>query len=245
MVVSRGNVEARGLLLSFNRYENYQDVAGSQNLRTRTCHFLTRGTLQERERRYQKMLLLFFSSVRQCLLPAWHDCHQIQKSPEKKTEEPRKRDIPNNLKVDTNTHKAFELLYSNKDPTECIRTNTAFLMVFGSQIILITLQINHQPDAKIFQCIILTFIYSSTCFRRSPTHNQELNGCSSSLWFYLRIVVTAVVGPVNRPDHGYHHDMKVKPEAASAVVELLIVGGRTPETCWAVNKRQDNKLEKL
>jgi len=31
-----------------------------------------------------------------------------------------------------------------------------------------TIQINHQPDAKIFQFIILTFIYSSKCFGRSP-----------------------------------------------------------------------------
>jgi len=30
---------------------------------------------------------------------------------------------------------------------------------------------------------------------------------------------------------GYHHDMKVKPEAATAVTELLMMGGRTPETC--------------
>jgi len=29
-----------------------------------------------------------------------------------------------------------------------------------------------------------------------------------------------------------------KPEAATAVVELLIMGVRTPETCWAGNKRQ-------
>jgi len=48
-----------------------------------------------------------------------------------------------------------------------------------------------------------------------------------------------------RTQHGYLHDTKVKPEAATAVTELLMVGGRTPETCWAVNKRQDNKLEKL
>ena len=46
-----------------------------------------------------------------------------------------------------------------------------------------------------------------------------------------------VVGPAD-----YHHDTKVKPEAATAVKELLIMGGKTPETCWAVNKRQDNKL---
>jgi hypothetical protein len=39
--------------------------------------------------------------------------------------------------------------------------------------------------------------------------------------------------------------MKVKPDAATAVVELLMMGGTTPETCSAVNKRQDNKVEKL
>jgi hypothetical protein len=54
--------------------------------------------------------------------------------------------------------------------------------------------------------IILTFIYSSTCFERPHAHHQELNNCSNSLWFYLRIVVIAV---------------------------LLVVVGlvRTPETC--------------
>jgi len=51
-----------------------------------------------------------------------------------------------------------------------------------------------------------------------------------------------VVGPVNRPDHDhqhcYHHAPKVKPEAATAVVELLMMGEGRAETCWAVNKRQ-------
>ena len=32
---------------------------------------------------------------------------------------------------------------------------------------------------------------------------------------------------------------------ATTVVELLMMGVRTPETCWAVNKGQDNKLKKL
>jgi hypothetical protein len=31
--------------------------------------------------------------------------------------------------------------------------------------------------------------------------------------------------------HCYHHAPTVKPEAATAVVELLIMGVRTPETC--------------
>ena len=42
---------------------------------------------------------------------------------------------------------------------------------------------------------------------------------------------------------GCHHDTKVKPEAATAVIELLMMGGKTPEICWAVDERQDNKLE--
>jgi len=43
-----------------------------------------------------------------------------------------------------------------------------------------------------------------------------------------------VVGPV-RPDHDqqhcYHYAPTVKPEAATAVVELLMMGVRTTETC--------------
>jgi hypothetical protein len=31
-----------------------------------------------------------------------------------------------------------------------------------------TIQTNHQPDAEFFQFIILTFVYSSTCFGRFP-----------------------------------------------------------------------------
>jgi hypothetical protein len=40
-------------------------------------------------------------------------------------------------------------------------------------------------------------------------------------------------GRTGRPDHEqqrcYHHDPKVKPEAATVDVELLIMGVRTPE----------------
>ena len=57
----------------------------------------------------------------------------------------------------------------------------------------IIIQINYQPDATIFQFIILMFIYSSTGFGRFPAHHQELNDCTGSLWFYLRIVVIVVL----------------------------------------------------
>jgi hypothetical protein len=98
------------------------------------------------------------------------------------------------------------------------------------------IQIIHQPDTTIFQFIILTFVYSSTGFRRFPAHHQELNDCIDSLWFYIRIVMTVVLcswsGRPARPrtQHNYLHDMKVKPEAAKAVIVLLMMDGKTPET---------------
>jgi hypothetical protein len=57
-----------------------------------------------------------------------------------------------------------------------------------------------------------------------------------------------VVGPASRQarprtQHDSHHDTKIKPEAATAVIELLMMSGKTAETCWAVNKREDNKLK--
>ena len=38
--------------------------------------------------------------------------------------------------------------------------------------------------------------------------------------------------------HSYHHVPNGKPEAATAVDKLLMMGMRIPETCWAVFKRQ-------
>ena len=46
-------------------------------------------------------------------------------------------------------------------------------------------------------------MYSSICFGRPHAHHQELNNCSSSLWFYRWSVEVAVllvvVGPADRP----------------------------------------------
>jgi UDP-N-acetylglucosamine:LPS N-acetylglucosamine transferase len=111
-----------------------------------------------------------------------------------------------------------------------------FINLFGTGVLHL-IQINHQPDATVFQFIILKFVYSSTCFGRFPAYHQELNYCSGSLWFYFRIVVTVVLcswaGRPARPrtQHDYHHDTKVRPEAATAGIELLMMGGETSETC--------------
>jgi hypothetical protein len=61
-------------------------------------------------------------------------------------------------------------------------------------------KIFYQLDATISPVLCLTFIYGLTCFGRPHAHHQELNNCSSSLWFYLRsvaiTVLLVVVGPV-------------------------------------------------
>jgi len=41
----------------------------------------------------------------------------------------------------------------------------------------------NQLDAAISQVYYLSFKYSSTCFGHPYAHHQELNNCSSSLWF--------------------------------------------------------------
>jgi hypothetical protein len=71
-------------------------------------------------------------------------------------------------------------------------------------------------------------MYSLTCFGRPHAHHQELNNCSSSLWFYRSSVLVAVLFIV--VGHCYHHIPTVKPEAATAVVELLMMDVRKPET---------------
>jgi len=65
-------------------------------------------------------------------------------------------------------------------------------LTFGTGVLHL-FQINHQLDATIFQFIILTFVYSSTCFGCFPAYHQELNDCSGSLWFYLGMVVIVVL----------------------------------------------------
>jgi protein-S-isoprenylcysteine O-methyltransferase Ste14 len=81
--------------------------------------------------------------------------------------------------------------------TECVEFKVKFKVC--KSVHHRTIQINGGGDATIFQFIILTFVYSSTCSGRFPAHNQELTDCSGGLWLYLYIVVTAVllvvVGP--------------------------------------------------
>ena len=103
-----------------------------------------------------------------------------------------------------------------------------------------TIQINQPTRCNNLSSSLLDVYVQLNMFRASSAHRQELNNCSSILWFYRWSVVIAVllvvVGPTGRPDHD--HAPTVKPEAATAVVELLTMDVRTPETYWAVHKRQ-------
>ena len=71
----------------------------------------------------------------------------------------------------------MQLLFINLFIYSFIHSLTISLtLLFTSGIIYLfhSIQINHQPYSTIFQFIILTFVYSSTCFGLSPAHHQEL-----------------------------------------------------------------------
>jgi hypothetical protein len=87
---------------------------------------------------------------------------------------------------------------------------------------------------EFLQFIILMLIYISTCFGRPHAHHQKPNNCSSSLWFYLRCMVVAVLfvvvgpaGPTTTNSTATTTLPTVKPEAASYC------------SCWA----SDNGIE--
>jgi len=58
------------------------------------------------------------------------------------------------------------------------------------------------------------FLECSTCFVRHTAHHRELKNCNCSLWFYIRFFCC-------RP---------------------LMMGGVSPETCWAIKKHWNNKF---
>ena len=69
---------------------------------------------------------------------------------------------------------------------------------------------------------------------RSSTIAVAASGFTVGAWWW-QCCWTWSDRPASRPDHDqqhcYHYAPTVKPEAATAVVELLMMGVRTPETC--------------
>jgi hypothetical protein len=61
---------------------------------------------------------------------------------------------------------------------------------------------------------------------------RSYNSCSSSLWFYRwSVVITVLLVVVGPTTTNSTATTTVKPEAATAFVELLMMGMRMPETC--------------
>jgi len=112
--------------------------------------------------------------------------------------------------------------------------------------------INVQQDATMYS--LLYFCKLLYMFRVvTPPIIMSTYNCNYSIWHWSNFGKCSVWSQLKmrgmdptvragRPDHDqqhcYHHAPKVKPEAATAVVELLMMGVRTPETCWAVHKWQ-------
>jgi len=100
--------------------------------------------------------------------------------------------------------------------------NTEYVLIKG---VIIFKWIN-EPDAANSQVYYLLFKYSSTCFGHPHAYHQELNNCSSSLWFYLCSVVIAVLLVV------------VGPTTTNSTVKFLGVHRHQPLTSHG---RRDNE----
>jgi hypothetical protein len=100
-----------------------------------------------------------------------------------------------------------------------------------------TIQINYQLDATIYPVYYLVIYLQLNMFRASsrPSSGAQLEQQPLLLPLERGDISAVGRGRAGRPDHDqqlcYHHAPTVKSEAAAAVVELLIMGVRTPETC--------------
>jgi hypothetical protein len=82
---------------------------------------------------------------------------------------------------------------------------------------------------RVVEFIIPMFLNCSTCFRRHTAHYQGLKNCNCGLWFYIRLWLPVA--------------MMAQPlQASIRVFELLIMGGVSPETYWAIKKYWNNKF---
>jgi hypothetical protein len=75
----------------------------------------------------------------------------------------------------------------------------------------------------IYDNISLSCSWNKKCFRKSCKKSIKINQPTRCNNFSSLLL--------DDQQHCYHHAPTVKPEAATAVVELLMMGVRMPETC--------------
>jgi hypothetical protein len=75
---------------------------------------------------------------------------------------------------------------------------------------------------NIFQGVLTPIIRSST---------TAVTASCFTVGAVVVVVLLIAIWPDHDQQHCYHHAPKVKPEVATAVVELPMMGVRTPETC--------------
>jgi hypothetical protein len=99
-----------------------------------------------------------------------------------------------------------------------------------------TFQTNQPTRCKNFSSLLLDVYVQLNMFRASSCPSSGAQQLQyQPLVLPTELGGSSAVGQAGRPDHGqqhcYHHAPTVKQEAVTAVVELLMMGMRTPETC--------------
>jgi hypothetical protein len=96
----------------------------------------------------------------------------------------------------------------------------------------LTIQRNQITRCNNFSSLLLDDYVQPNVFRASSRPSSGAQRLQQQhLVLLLERGDSSAVGRGRSQQHCYHHASTVKPEAATAVVELLIMGMRTPETC--------------
>ena len=111
------------------------------------------------------------------------------------------------------------------------------------------LQWKVQQDATVYQNVIIPYFkWSSTCFGRHAAHHQEPKTAQAASGFaYVEGCRTCscwtLSGSVQRPTTARPATFHVcKIRGCLCGFRLLVMGGLSPETCWASFKIGNNKI---
>jgi hypothetical protein len=91
-----------------------------------------------------------------------------------------------------------------------------------------------QPFIQFITLILFIALHVSGVLKpiiRSSTTAAAASGLQSNFGSSSAVGRDRASRPDHEQQHCYHHAPKVKPQAVTVVVELLMMGVRTPETC--------------